>query len=85
MRLRMDVPMWLLSVSAIICAASTCAVAADSAGPRIPRDKLAAAEKPTVEVLTVSPLKGVCMATPAIADGTLLFRTRSKLIAIGAK
>ena len=26
-----------------------------------------------------------CMATPAISDGTLFFRTRSKLIAIGAK
>lgn len=26
-----------------------------------------------------------CMATPAIADGTLFFRTRGKLIAIGAK
>jgi outer membrane protein assembly factor BamB len=27
----------------------------------------------------------ICMATPAIADGTLIFRTRGKLIAIGAR
>jgi len=26
-----------------------------------------------------------CMATPAIADGTLFFRTRTKLVAIGNK
>lgn len=30
-------------------------------------------------------LGDICMATPAIADGTLFFRTRSKLIAIGSK
>lgn len=30
-------------------------------------------------------LGDICMATPAIADGTLLFRTRGKLIAIGGK
>jgi hypothetical protein len=27
----------------------------------------------------------ICMATPAIADGALVFRTRGKLIAIGGK
>jgi hypothetical protein len=26
-----------------------------------------------------------CMATPAISDGTLLFRTRTKLIAVGRR
>jgi len=30
-------------------------------------------------------LGAICMATPAIADGALFFRTRSKLIAIGHK
>src|SRR5262249_6991146 len=30
-------------------------------------------------------LDDLCMATPAISDGTLFFRTRGKLIAIGAK
>src|SRR6185436_11262161 len=30
-------------------------------------------------------LGAICMATPAIADGTLFFRTRSKLVAIGNK
>ncbi len=34
---------------------------------------------------TTSDLGEICMATPAIADGTLYFRTRSKLIAIGDK
>ncbi len=29
-------------------------------------------------------LAAICMATPAIADGTLFFRTRAKLIAIGS-
>ena len=28
-------------------------------------------------------LGAICMASPAIADGTLFFRTRSKLVAIG--
>jgi outer membrane protein assembly factor BamB len=30
-------------------------------------------------------LHETCLATPAIADGTLLFRTREKLIAVGAR
>jgi outer membrane protein assembly factor BamB len=29
-------------------------------------------------------LHETCLATPAIADGTLFFRTREKLIAVGA-
>jgi outer membrane protein assembly factor BamB len=33
----------------------------------------------------VNDLGDICMATPAIADGTLFFRTRGKLIAIGSK
>ena len=32
-----------------------------------------------------NPLGETCMATPAIADGVLFFRTREKLIAVGAK
>ena len=30
-------------------------------------------------------LGAVCMASPAISDGTLLFRTQTKLVAVGAK
>jgi outer membrane protein assembly factor BamB len=30
-------------------------------------------------------LEDICMATPAVSDGTLFFRTRTKLIAIGKK
>jgi hypothetical protein len=29
-------------------------------------------------------LHETCLATPAISDGTLFFRTREKLIAVGA-
>jgi outer membrane protein assembly factor BamB len=36
-------------------------------------------------VVATNDLAETCMATPAIADGTLLFRTRAKLIAIGAR
>ncbi|MBL9190627.1 MAG: PQQ-like beta-propeller repeat protein [Opitutaceae bacterium] len=35
-------------------------------------------------VAATNPLGETCLSTPAIADGTLFFRTRSKLIAIGA-
>lgn len=37
----------------------------------------------TFELLATNPLGEVCMATPAISDGTLYFRTRGHLIAIG--
>jgi len=33
----------------------------------------------------VNDLGDICMATPAISDGTLFFRTRGKLIAIGGR
>lgn len=36
-------------------------------------------------VTSINDLSDLCMASPAIADGTLFFRTQSKLIAIGAK
>jgi outer membrane protein assembly factor BamB len=36
-------------------------------------------------VTATNDLGDVCMATPAIADGTLFFRTQTKLIAIGSK
>jgi outer membrane protein assembly factor BamB len=36
-------------------------------------------------VAAVNDLGEICMATPAISDGTLFFRTRTKLIAIGNK
>jgi len=35
------------------------------------------------ELLAVNPLGQVAMASPAIAEGTLYFRTRSRLVAIG--
>lgn len=36
-------------------------------------------------VVAANELGEICMATPAIADGTIFFRTQKKLIAIGAK
>jgi outer membrane protein assembly factor BamB len=39
----------------------------------------------TLSVVATNQLGGLCLATPAAVDGTLLFRTTSKLIAIGAK
>ncbi len=36
-------------------------------------------------VAATNPLGETCMASPAIARGTLLFRTRTKLVAIAAK
>jgi len=35
-------------------------------------------------LVATNELQGTCLATPAIADGTLFFRTRDKLIAVGA-
>ena len=35
------------------------------------------------DAIGVSPLGEICMATPAIADGMLLFRTRAHVVAIG--
>jgi len=39
----------------------------------------------TFSTIATNDLGDICMASPAIADGTLFFRTRSKLIAIGGK
>ena len=36
-------------------------------------------------VLATNNLGGLCLATPAISEGTLFFRTTEKLVAIGAK
>lgn len=36
-------------------------------------------------VVATNTLGETCLATPAIAEGTLFFRTRNKLIAVGAK
>jgi len=36
-------------------------------------------------VVATNDLGDVCMATPAIADGTLFFRTQTKLVAVGSK
>jgi outer membrane protein assembly factor BamB len=41
------------------------------------------AAKPQLAIVGVHPLPETCMATPAIADGMLLFRTRHHVIAIG--
>lgn len=38
---------------------------------------------PTLEVLAKNDLGGTCIATPAIADGRLYFRTRERLICVG--
>jgi hypothetical protein len=43
---------------------------------------LPASEK--FSVLATNRLGGICLATPAISDGTLFFRTTEKLLAIGA-
>ena len=40
---------------------------------------------PEFGVLRLNPLGETCLATPAIADGALYFRTRHHLIAIGGK
>lgn len=40
---------------------------------------------PKFERLAMNPLGEICMATPAIADGALLFRTRGHVIAVGKK
>jgi len=36
-------------------------------------------------IATTNRLGETCMATPAISDGSLFFRTRSKLIRVGSK
>jgi outer membrane protein assembly factor BamB len=40
---------------------------------------------PTFELLATNPLGEVAMATPAISEGTLLFRTRNHLVAVGER
>ena len=39
----------------------------------------------TYELLATNPLGEVAMATPAISEGTLLFRTRNHLVAVGER
>jgi hypothetical protein len=41
-----------------------------------------AGDKPSVEVLSVNQLSGVCMATPAIANGRLFIRTSAALYCV---
>ncbi|MGH7972638.1 MAG: PQQ-binding-like beta-propeller repeat protein, partial [Limisphaerales bacterium] len=43
------------------------------------------AAEPKLSVLATNRLEETCMATPAISDGTLFFRTREHLVAIGRK
>jgi hypothetical protein len=40
---------------------------------------------PAFEVLSVNPMGEVCMATPAISEGRLYFRTQGHLVAIGGR
>jgi outer membrane protein assembly factor BamB len=40
---------------------------------------------PTYELLATNPLGEVAMATPAISDSVLIFRTRSHLVAVGER
>jgi hypothetical protein len=37
---------------------------------------------PTFSLIAKNPMGEVCMASPAIADGTLYFRTKSHVLAI---
>lgn len=37
------------------------------------------------ELLSVNPLGEICMATPAISEGTLFFRTQKHVVAVGEK
>jgi outer membrane protein assembly factor BamB len=39
---------------------------------------------PQFSVVAKNSLEGLCLATPAIADGTIYFRTTEKLVAVGA-
>ncbi len=39
---------------------------------------------PEYEILAQNSLDGVCLATPAISEGTLFFRTKSRLIAVAS-
>ena len=40
---------------------------------------------PTFELLARNPLGEVTLATPAISEGALIFRTRGHVLAIGGK
>lgn len=40
---------------------------------------------PEFKVLATNPMGEVCMATPAISEGTLFFRTQDNLVAVGGK
>lgn len=40
---------------------------------------------PKFEVIATNPLGDLCMATPAISEGQLFFRTRTSILAIGNK
>jgi outer membrane protein assembly factor BamB len=40
---------------------------------------------PAFEDLATNPMDDICMATPAVSDGVIYFRTRHAVIAIGAK
>ena len=38
-----------------------------------------------ISLVATNELHETCLATPAISDGTLFFRTREKLIAVGTR
>ena len=38
----------------------------------------------TVALLATNPMGEICMATPAISEGVLFFRTRHHLVAVAA-
>ena len=44
---------------------------------------VAAGEKFTV--MATNQMGGLCLATPAVSDGTIFFRTTEKLVAVGPK
>jgi hypothetical protein len=37
----------------------------------------------TFEILSINQMNETCMATPAVSEGILFFRTRSNVIAVG--
>ncbi len=57
----------------------------DTLGTRVTSDVFIVPASPTFEVTATNALDEVTMATPAIANGTLYFRTQGHLVAIAEK
>jgi hypothetical protein len=48
-------------------------------------DVFVVAAAPKLNVVATNHLGDLCLSTPALSDGTLFFRTRERLLAIGRK